>query len=56
MAADAPMTLRYTGASVKRLEDPRLLTGRARYLDDLVLLKMLAVSFVRSPRALKGSP
>jgi len=51
MAADAPMTLRYTGASVKRLEDPRLLTGRARYLDDLVLPKMLAVSFVRSPHA-----
>jgi carbon-monoxide dehydrogenase large subunit len=36
---------------VRRLEDPRLLTGRARYIDDLALPKMLAVSFVRSPYA-----
>jgi carbon-monoxide dehydrogenase large subunit len=43
--------LRYTGASVKRLEDPRLLTGRARYIDDLVLPRMLSVAFVRSPHA-----
>jgi carbon-monoxide dehydrogenase large subunit len=43
--------LRYTGASVRRLEDPRLLTGRARYIDDLVLPRMLSVSFVRSPHA-----
>jgi aerobic carbon-monoxide dehydrogenase large subunit len=36
---------------VKRLEDPRLLRGRGRYLDDLVLPRMLAVAFVRSPHA-----
>jgi aerobic carbon-monoxide dehydrogenase large subunit len=36
---------------VRRLEDPRLLTGRARFIDDLALSKMLAVSFVRSPYA-----
>ena len=51
IAAEAPSTLRYTGMSVKRLEDPRLLTGRARYLDDLALARMLFVSFVRSPHA-----
>jgi len=51
MAAGAPVTLRYTGTSVKRLEDPRLLTGRARYLDDLVLPRMLAACFARSPHA-----
>jgi aerobic carbon-monoxide dehydrogenase large subunit len=36
---------------VKRLEDPRLLRGAGRYLDDLVLPRMLAVAFVRSPEA-----
>src|SRR2546422_282110 len=51
MAAGAPVTLRYTGTSVKRLEDPRLLTGRARYLDDLVLPRMLSACFARSPHA-----
>ncbi|MGH7333764.1 MAG: xanthine dehydrogenase family protein molybdopterin-binding subunit, partial [Candidatus Rokuibacteriota bacterium] len=41
----------YVGASVKRLDDPRLLTGRGRYLDDLVLPRLLHVAFVRSPHA-----
>ncbi len=49
-AFDSP-PLRYTGARVKRLEDPRLLTGRGRYLDDLGLPRMLVASFVRSPHA-----
>src|SRR5262247_4772607 len=43
--------LRYTGARIKRLEDPRLVTGRGRYLDDLALPRMLFASFVRSPHA-----
>ena len=51
MAVNAPVTLRYTGTSVKRVEDPRLLTGRARYLDDLVLPRMLFACFARSPHA-----
>jgi carbon-monoxide dehydrogenase large subunit len=49
-AGDAP-PLRYTGMRIKRLEDPRLLTGRGRYLDDLGLPRMLFASFVRSPHA-----
>jgi aerobic carbon-monoxide dehydrogenase large subunit len=40
---------RYTGASIKRSEDPRILTGRGRYVDDLKLPGMLHAAFVRSP-------
>jgi len=47
----APMTHRYTGTRVRRLEDPRLLTGRGRFLDDLMLPTVLSVSFARSPHA-----
>ena len=36
---------------MRRLEDPRLLRGGGRYLDDFVLPRMLAVAFVRSPHA-----
>lgn len=39
---------RYIGQSVKRLEDPRLLAGRGRYVDDVQLAGMLHVAFVRS--------
>jgi carbon-monoxide dehydrogenase large subunit len=36
------------GARVKRVEDPRFLTGRARYVDDIVRPRMLHAAFVRS--------
>lgn len=39
------------GASVKRVEDPRFLTGRAQYVDDIVRPGMLHVAFVRSTMA-----
>ncbi len=42
---------RYTGASVKRSEDPRILTGAGRYVDDIKLPGMLHAAFVRSPMA-----
>ena len=42
---------RYTGASIKRSEDPRILTGRGRYVDDIKLPEMLHAAFVRSPLA-----
>jgi aerobic carbon-monoxide dehydrogenase large subunit len=42
---------RYTGTSIKRSEDPRILTGRGRYVDDLKLPGMLHAAFVRSPLA-----
>src|SRR5262245_65673117 len=39
------------GQSVRRREDPRLLMGRGRYLDDLNLADQLWAVFVRSPHA-----
>ena len=42
---------RYTGTSVKRSEDPRILTGGGRYVDDIKLPGMLHAAFVRSPMA-----
>ncbi len=39
---------RYVGQAVKRLEDPRLLSGHGRYVDDVQLPGMLHVAFVRS--------
>ena len=37
------------GQRVKRTEDPALLTGTARFVDDLHLPDMLQAAFVRSP-------
>ena len=42
---------RYVGRSLPRVEDPKLLRGRARFLDDVRLPGMLEVAFVRSPYA-----
>lgn len=42
---------RYTGASVRRSEDPRILTGAGHYIDDVKLPGMLHAAFVRSPLA-----
>src|SRR6202000_2952369 len=42
---------RYTGASIRRSEDPRILTGKGRYVDDIKLPGMLHAAFVRSPLA-----
>lgn len=39
---------RYIGQSVKRREDPRLLTGHGRYVDDVQEAGALHVAFVRS--------
>ncbi|MFB9472851.1 aerobic carbon-monoxide dehydrogenase large subunit [Nonomuraea salmonea] len=44
------MTTRWLGEPVARREDPRLLTGQGRYLDDLGQ-EALAAAFVRSPHA-----
>ncbi len=45
------MTTSYIGESVKRLEDARLLTGQALFVDDVHLPKMLEVAFLRSSYA-----
>jgi len=40
---------RYVGKPIRRIEDPRLITGRGRYVDDIQLPGMLYAAFVRSP-------
>jgi carbon-monoxide dehydrogenase large subunit len=47
----ATATERLFGKSVKRREDPRFITGRGKYVDDLKLPGMTYAAFVRSPHA-----
>ncbi len=44
-------TAKLLGARVRRLEDPRLLRGRAQYVDDVRVPGAAALAFVRSPYA-----
>jgi carbon-monoxide dehydrogenase large subunit len=44
-------TARLLGASIKRREDPRFITGKGNYTDDLKLSGMTHAVFVRSPHA-----
>jgi carbon-monoxide dehydrogenase large subunit len=44
-------TARLMGASIKRREDPRFVTGKGNYTDDLKLPGMTYAAFVRSPHA-----
>ncbi len=41
----------HVGQSLRRKEDPRLITGRGRYADDISLPGTLWATFVRSPEA-----
>ncbi len=45
------MATRYVGAEVRRREDPRLLSGRGRYVDDLHPPGCLHAAVLRSPHA-----
>src|SRR4051812_32453407 len=45
------MGVRYFGAEVRRVEDPRLITGQGRYLDDLKVPGVAHAAFVRSGHA-----
>jgi aerobic carbon-monoxide dehydrogenase large subunit len=45
------MKERIVGRSLKRREDPKLITGNGQYLDDIKLPGMLHVALVRSPHA-----
>ncbi len=45
------MTTRYFGERITRNEDPRLLTGKALFIDDIDLPGMLHIAFLRSPIA-----
>ena len=42
---------RLVGAPIKRVEDPRLITGAAKYVDDLKLPGVAHVAILRSPYA-----
>jgi carbon-monoxide dehydrogenase large subunit len=41
----------YVGRAMKRKEDPRMITGRSQYIDDMTLPGMLHAAIVRSPEA-----
>jgi carbon-monoxide dehydrogenase large subunit len=43
-----PVGGRSVGMSVKRVEDPRILTGQGNYVDDIVVPGMLHAAFLRS--------
>ena len=43
--------LKWIGKSMKRVEDPRLLTGKGKYIDDLSVANMTEAAVVRSPHA-----
>jgi len=45
------MTATHVGRSIRRKEDPRMIAGRANYVDDIVLPGMLHAAIVRSPEA-----
>jgi carbon-monoxide dehydrogenase large subunit len=42
---------KWVGQAMRRKEDPRMITGTARYVDDIVLPGMLYMAVVRSPEA-----
>jgi carbon-monoxide dehydrogenase large subunit len=44
-------TMRYTGQPLKRFEDPKLVTGKGCFVDDVQLPDMLHAAILRSPHA-----
>jgi aerobic carbon-monoxide dehydrogenase large subunit len=47
----APAPSNHVGQAIRRKEDPRLITGRGRYVDDISLPGQVWAAFVRSPEA-----
>ncbi|MGH7785063.1 MAG: hypothetical protein ACREO5_14640, partial [Candidatus Binatia bacterium] len=45
------MVARYLGKPIRRNEDPRLLRGKALFVDDVDRPDMLHAAFLRSPHA-----
>ena len=41
----------WIGKSMKRVEDPRLLAGKGKYVDDIELPRMAHAAVMRSPHA-----
>ncbi|HET8950959.1 MAG TPA: xanthine dehydrogenase family protein molybdopterin-binding subunit [Solirubrobacteraceae bacterium] len=48
---EPPGTQKWVGQALRRKEDPRMITGRGRYVDDMVVPGMLYMAVVRSPEA-----
>ena len=49
---EEPTTNRkWVGQALRRKEDPRMITGKGRYVDDMVVPAMLYMAVVRSPEA-----
>ena len=48
------MAFRHVGRPIKRLEDPKLITGSDHYVNDVRLDGALELAFVRSPHAHAG--
>jgi aerobic carbon-monoxide dehydrogenase large subunit len=48
---EAPAGNGFVGQSIRRIEDPPLIKGQGRYVDDITLVGQLYVAFVRSPEA-----
>jgi carbon-monoxide dehydrogenase large subunit len=51
MAVEARPVSRPFGAAIRRVEDPKFITGNATYVDDIVLPGMQYVAILRSPHA-----
>ncbi|HEX7297543.1 MAG TPA: xanthine dehydrogenase family protein molybdopterin-binding subunit [Solirubrobacteraceae bacterium] len=51
MAVAESRKTKWVGSRVKRVEDPRYLTGAARYVADIALPRTMHAVFVRSPHA-----
>ncbi len=49
--AEEVVAARWSGTPVRRVEDPRLLTGASRFVDDLAPRGLLHAAFTRSPFA-----
>src|SRR5262245_12519227 len=49
MTTAAPASARVFGSGIRRREDPRLLTGTARYTADITLPGMAHAAILRSP-------
>jgi carbon-monoxide dehydrogenase large subunit len=47
----APAPSKFVGQAMRRKEDPRLITGRGSYVDDISLVGQLWAAWVRSPEA-----
>ena len=47
----APQVDRWVGQAMRRKEDPKMITGRGQYVDDIALPGMLHMAIVRSPEA-----